>query len=259
RKVLTVLPNARDNVDPDTLHHWAQQLREDYLPDGWRRVASSPYNRVAHHRELGLYCKEFVPRSPAERLRGLLRGSRATRARRNGAQLMYYGFRASRPLHWGRLPGGTEYIFMHAAPGMDINEWLRELDGSDAQTLRRKHELLRALGRHIGRLHATGFIHGDLRPGNIIAEEADNSFRFTLLDNELTTRHSPPPGRSILRNIMQIDLVPAEALSATDRMRFFSAWRSQMRHFTPVEAKVVAREAHRWALRRMALKGAVGR
>ena len=65
----------------------AGQLSEDYLPDGWERVHSSPYARVAFNEEHQLYYKEFLPRSPAEAMKALFRGSRARRARVNGDTL----------------------------------------------------------------------------------------------------------------------------------------------------------------------------
>lgn len=234
----------------ETLHHWAEQLSQDYLPDGWQREASSTYSRVAYNAQLKLYYKEFLPRSPAQRLVARLRGSRATRIRRNTDTLHLYGFNAPRPVHHGKLGSGHEYLFMTAAPGKSIQQWLYDLQGSGAQQQRERRALLRALGSYIGRLHGTGFIHRELDRENIFADKRHCGFHITLLDNEHSARQVPPPGRIILRNLTALNMLPLQDLSVSDRMCFFRAWRSQMRHLSKVEARVVAREAQRAALRR---------
>jgi hypothetical protein len=104
-------------------------------------------------------------------------------------------------------------------------------------------------------VHATGFVHGDLRPGNVLAVQTQDGFRFTLIDNERNTRKTPTPGKMLLRNLMQLNMLPRKDLSRTDRMRFLQAWRRQMRDLSPVEAKILASEAYRWALQRMRARG----
>ncbi|MEM9254521.1 MAG: lipopolysaccharide kinase InaA family protein [Pseudomonadota bacterium] len=232
------------------LHQWALELADDYVPDGWERVSSSPHTRVAYHATLALYYKEFFARSPAENAKARFRGSRAQRATRNAAALLYVGIDAPRTLYSGRLPSGSEYLYSLAAPGESIKHWLRKTaDTRDTVFIRR--QLLSEFGRFIGRLHATGFVHGDLRPGNVLAEHRGSGFHFTLLDNERNQQLHPPPGRALLKNLMQLNMLPTSVLSKSDRLRFFKAWHTQMRELTHVEAGVIASEALRWALDRM--------
>lgn len=234
------------------------QLSEDYLPDRWERVSHSAYTRVAVHRELELYYKEFLTRSPAASLQALAVGSRASRARANAEALLLAGIDAPENIHWGQLSGGTEYLFTTAAPGVGINYWLRDrLAGTDAETLRLRRQLLHALGTFIGRVHATGFIHGDLQPDHVLAELLQEQFRFTLLDNARISRKTPAPGRLLLRDLIQLNMLAPKIVSRTDRMRFFRAWRRQMRELSPIEAKILATEAYRRALRRLRHKGQV--
>ena len=234
----------------------ARQLSDDFLPDSWERVHSSTYTRVAFNKEQQLYYKEFLSRSPAESIKAKLRGSRATRARINGDRLLWAGIDAPVNIFWGRLPRGREYLFTSAAPGQSVTHWLQvTLADPTAEQLRQKRLLLQALGTFIGRVHATGFIHGDLRPGNVLASLQDGRFRFTLLDNERVVKKNPPPGRMLLRNLMQLNMLPHTIIDRTDRMRFFCAWRRQMRDLSPVEAKILGSEAYLWALRRMHDKG----
>jgi len=232
------------------------QFSEDYLPDRWELVSNSALTRVAVHHELGLYYKEYITRSPAASLQALARGSRATRARINGEALLLAGIDAPETIHWGQLPGGAEYLFTTVAPGETLNHWLRNrLADREGETLQLRRQLLHALGTFIGRVHATGFIHGNLRPDHVLAALQQDQFRFTLIDNERNARKTPAPGRLLLRDLIQLNMLSPAVVSRADRMRFFRAWRRQMRELSPIEAKILGAEAYRRALRRMRHKG----
>lgn len=234
------------------MQHCAAQLADQRLPAGWELVNSSAFTRVACNRERQLYYKEFLPRGPAESLKALLRGSRACRARKNGAALLYAGIDAPLNICWGKLPGGREYLYTAAAPGQGVTQWLRlTLAERTAEQLLLRRQLLEALGTFIGRVHATGFIHGDLRPGNVLAALQHGKFRFTLIDNERNVQKIPPPGKMLLRNLMQLNMLLPSDLSRTDRMRFFRAWRRQMRDLSRLEAAILGTQAYHWAMRRL--------
>lgn len=222
------------------------------MPAGWERVRSSAYTRVAHHSGLHLYYKQYLSRSPAASLKESVRGSRGTRARLNAEALLLMGFDAPHSVLWGKLAGGGEYLFTVEAPGEPVDRWLREnLAKPDPAQLRSRRQLLHALGTYIGRLHASGFVHGDLRPENILAGQTQDQFRFTLVNNERNSRRTPIPGRLLLRNLMQLNMLPLADLGRTDRMRFFKAWHRQMRELSAVEAKILAVESYRRALRHL--------
>lgn len=230
-------------------------MSDDYLPDGWERVSSSASTRVAVHRKLQLYYKEFLTRSPAAVLQAQVKGNRATRARLNAEALLLAGIDAPHNVLWGQLPGGGEYLFTVAVPGASIRRWLCEtLASRDEEQLRLRRQLLYALGTFIGRVHATGFIHGELSPDNVLAALVQGQFRFTLLNNEGNTQKIPTPGKLLLRNLMHINMLPLADLGRTDRMRFLRAWRRQMRDLSSVEGKILAAEAYRGALRRLPAK-----
>jgi hypothetical protein len=226
------------------------------LPAGWELVNSSAFARVAVNHQMQLYYKEFLPRSPIESLKALVRGSRAERARKNGAALLHAGIDAPVNVFWGKLPGGRQYLYTAAAPGQGITQWLRNtLTERSGEQLRRRRQLLAALGTFIGRVHATGFIHGDLRPGNVLVCLQHETFHFTLIDNESNVQKVPPPGKMLLRNLMQLNMLLPSDISRTDRMRFFCAWHRQMRDLSPLEAKILGAEAFHWAMRRLYDKG----
>lgn len=238
--------------DIAALHGIARQLGAQELPQGWAIVPSSRSARVAHNPEQQLYYKEFLQRSPLDRFKAILHGSRAQRARLHGDALLRAGIDAPQNIAWGSLSGGREYLFTRAVEGEDLGSWL-EHTREDSLAMRR--QLLAELGQFVGRVHATGFVHGDLRPGNVLARHNGDRFLFTLLDNERTVQRLPPPGRMLLRNLMQLNMLPLHVLGRTDRMRFFRAWRRQMRDLEPIEAKLLAAEAYQWALQRMYEKG----
>lgn len=212
--------------------------------------------RVACHKGDNIYYKEFLPRSPLEKLKALVKGSRATRARLHSEALLLAGFDAPVNIAWGKLSGGREYLFTHAVAGAGITQWLRfTLTARDPASLDQRRQLLRELGIFIGRLHATGFIHGDLRPSNVLAVKHAQRFQFSLIDNERNVQQIPPAGKGLLKNLMQLNMLLPTDLTRSDRMRFFKSWRSQMRDHSDTEAELLAVQAYQWACRRLKAKG----
>lgn len=214
------------------------------MPDSWERVSSTVSTRIAVNREQQLFYKEYQLRSPVEALQSMLRGSRATRARRHNAALLRAGIDAPESVLWGKLPGGREFVFTVAAPGENVRRWLcTTLVDKSKEQLRLRRQLLVELGTFIGRVHATGFLHGELTPENVLAAQQPDKFGFTLIDNEHNTIRKPPPGRMLLRNLTQLNRLPQSEVGRTDRMRFFCAWRKQMRDLSVIETKILAAEA----------------
>lgn len=221
-------------------------------------VGSSVNARVAVDQQAEVYYKEFLPRSPLETIKALVKGSRATRARLNSEALREAGFASPVNLAWGSLPDGREYLFSSAVPGYGVTTWLQEkLVSREGESLTLRRELLCGLGGFIGRMHNAGFTHGDLRTSNVLAQQNGDSFSFSLIDNERNRRRQPPAGRDVLRNLMQLNMLPPADISNTDRMRFFGQWRRQMHDLLDQEAQLFAMEAYQWAMRRLRAKGKV--
>ncbi len=245
----------QNRVNTEELHRCAMLLAERQMPDGWELVASSGSARVALHRENQVFYKEFLPRSPVETLKARLKGSRATRARKHSEALLIAGFDAPQNLAWGKLPGAREYLFTRAVRGQGVDRWIRGALASQGEaSLAQRWRFLQELGVFIGRLHASGFTHGDLRTSNVLAHEGIDDFEFSLIDNERNRQQKPAAGKHLLKNLMQLNMHSSLELSRSDRWRFFRAWHSQMRDLSALEAKLIASQAYQWAMQRLRAK-----
>jgi Lipopolysaccharide kinase (Kdo/WaaP) family len=251
------LPDLTISIPNSEAHHSiALELAAPALPTGWELVASSKFARVAVNTQKTIYYKEFLPRGPLESVKALLRGSRAARTARQSEALRKAGINAPEFLVQGKLLARREYVFFAAAQGHGVTWWLREeLPRGKSNYAHMRHELLIELETFIGQLHEAGFIHGDLRTSNVLAEWTGSSFQFSLIDNEHNFSKQPPPGRAILRNLMQLNMLLPSELSRIDRMRFLAAWRYEMSMLNDTEVDLLAREAYQWAMRRLASKG----
>jgi len=79
----------------------------------------------------------------------------------------------------------------------------------------------------VGRMHARGIVHGDLRWGNILVVEGPERPRFVFLDNERTRQYLRTPKRKVLKNLVQLNFVSDELLTRTERARFWRAYRAE--------------------------------
>ncbi len=122
---------------------------------------------------------------------------------------------------WGREPSsGRELVMTRRAPGVLATRYLR---GAPEAGFVRKRVLLRALGAEIARLHAAGFIHGDLTPFNVIADESPT---ISFIDHERTRRvwFRRIAARARRRNLVQLGRFAFSGLTRRDRMRLWSSY-----------------------------------
>lgn len=179
-----------------------------------------------HARPVLLYLKRHLDRSVLDRIKHLFRPSRAERAFYAGLLLQKYNFDSPQIAAFLRKKKGlaaSEDILI--TRGISNTSSLtavlttNTLNGGqlDRRTRRR---LFLQLGKTIGRMHATGICHGDLRAGNVLVRAEAGGFTFTLIDNERTRKY-----RSLLphlrrKNLVQLNML-REGVSVTDRMRFW--------------------------------------
>jgi hypothetical protein len=139
---------------------------------------------------------------------------RALRAFRMTSALALAGFAAPAPL----------VVAVRKDEGLLVT---REVAGSALATVvaafprdarRAKRALLAGLGAEVARLHAAGFVHGDLVPPNLLVA----GDRFVFLDNDRTMRL--PLAVGARRNLVQLGRFVVPGVGLTDRVRVLRAY-----------------------------------
>ena len=107
---------------------------------------------------------------------------------------------------------------------------------------------IRDFGRTIGRMHARGISHGDLRLGNILVRRDDNLWRFFFIDNERTKKNAGLSFVNRIKNLVQLNMGPHGIMSNTDRMRFLAVYlaeNSMSKTMTKILIKAILRKTAR--------------
>ncbi len=222
---------------PDVLSsiqgEWAQKYRQEIavllqgiLPEGWQWVASSREAVVAATTsEPFVFYKEFLPRSPFEKIKSLVRGSRCQRARQQAEILKAAGLTSPAILCWGQ-GRKNEFLLTAGFAGIGFFQFLKaHFSGSLSQDqLQRKRLLLQEAGTLIGRLHSKGISHGDLRQNNLLVQENEMGFAFCFIDNESNKAWRQVPRAKVVTNLVQFSICTGHVLTRTDLLRLFGAY-----------------------------------
>jgi tRNA A-37 threonylcarbamoyl transferase component Bud32 len=199
------------------------------------RVPSSDYTHVfkcnlsldsvAHP----LYLKKYLSRSTLDFVKHLFRSSRAKRAFNATLMLQKNGFDApvvvglfeqrTGPFCAGNLLLTEEIENSKSMPQL-LTDFCQKSAGDNSI---RKRALIEAFGEIIGRMHAKGIFHGDLRLGNVLVVREERKWRFFFIDNERTKKFYRLPPRLRLKNMVQINMFRS-GITNTDRLRFFKAY-----------------------------------
>ncbi|MBN1507460.1 MAG: hypothetical protein JW955_11470 [Sedimentisphaerales bacterium] len=232
--VLWVSPDVRDQEMEEALSAGPQALAERFQAEPVQSSQASRVWRFAavfHGERVGVYLKEYLDRSALDRIKLVVRPDRAMRALRASRMLVEHGFRAPEVIAVGRGRASTVarrstcfMITREVTDAVPIYNYLTPDPVEPAPcSLRQRRELLRQLGHMVGRMHSEGIVHGDLRPGNVLARRTDGRWEFFLLDNERTRRPLRLYGFLRRKNLVQINMFP-RGVSRTDRLRFFCAY-----------------------------------
>ena len=198
-------------------------------------VTASKFSRVhrfsadlantKHH----FYLKEYLYRSTWDFVKHLCRKSRARRAFE--ATLILSKNNLNAPAAIALVQYKTAFIckrnfllteeIRNCAQLYKAIAELSQADGTES--LRRKRDLISSLGRTIGRMHAAGIFHGDLRAGNVLVGKADQTWQFFFIDNERTRKFRRLPNRLRLKNLVQTNMF-RKNITRTDRLRFFKSY-----------------------------------
>ncbi len=236
----------------------ASLLLSGALPAGWEWVASSGNSVVARRMApYPVYFKEYLERSPFERVKGWFRGSRCRRARRQGELLASQGFRTPMVLCWGSL-GPREFVLTEGAKGLGLQDYLgvHWRPPLSEEMIRVKRLIIGELGNEIGRLHREGIFHGDLRPNNILIAFSPESQKpeFSFIDCERNRHYETLPMRLVRKNLVQIGMIFPPLVTLQDRARFLKAYCAACGRFSPKEARLLAERVHRRTRERLSAK-----
>ncbi len=201
----------------------------------YQRVASSDYANVFFTRmsvgdqSVGVYIKDYCFRSRADFLKHFFRASRARRAFNASFMLRENGFNAPEPLILMQKKAGpfTTKAILITREAVDAQKLRHTFWKVVENGLTPKRNFLKKFGRVIGRMHARGIIHGDLRIGNVLVQESGGDHSFWFIDNERTVRFASPPVNLIKKNLVQLNMFGYKSLSNTDKMRFIKEYAQQ--------------------------------
>jgi len=178
-----------------------------------------------------VYLKFYLYRSAWDFVKHLARPSRAQRAYKASLMLAENGLRSPEVVAVAANCIGPVCIknFLITQSLEEAQPLWKHIRGdkeggfSKLDNISQRAVLLKRLGKTIGKMHAAGIFHGDLRSGNVFVKKVDNEWEFFLLDNERTKKYAHIRNRLRLKNLVQINMFK-EGLSRTDRMRFFKAY-----------------------------------
>jgi len=199
------------------------------------KVPSSDYTRVFrcnvsfNGTERAFYLKQYLFHSLWDFVKYLLRSSRARRAFEASLMLQSRGFDV--PAVVGLFerrfgPFHTDNALLVRAVEHSKSLWQcrRQIKGSNTEeALREKRQLIASFGETVGRMHAEGIFHGDLRLGNVLVQRKEGKWQFFFIDNERTKKFFRLLARLRLKNLVQINMY-RQGITNTDRMRFFKAY-----------------------------------
>jgi hypothetical protein len=169
---------------------------------------SSRHARTVHVATSGVFVKAY----PAPD------GRRASRAFRMGRALAARGFGAPTAVLVARR-GDAGLLVTRDVGGTMLADAVARL-ARDRTDLRQKRALLARLGSEVGRLHAAGFVHGDLVPPNV--QVRDRAIVF--LDHDRTRRSRFLVWLSSRRNLVQLGRFVVPGVTLTDRARVLAAY-----------------------------------
>lgn len=218
----------------------------DAYQNGWlelaKKIPSSKSTSVyLINIPLAGFYKEFLSRGYLDQFKALLVGSRCAKHIKQSKILSKKGFDTPRILASGRL-GRNEFVVSQAVNGISFGEYLSATlrRPGTVKALHRKRLLFAELGRFIGRLHAAGVVHGDLRPNNLLLVFENSQPGWYVIDNERNKLTSNPSRKQLVKNLIQINMFHGIDMTMTDRRRFFKGYFSIFQ--SPYDARALEQE-----------------
>ena len=179
--------------------------------------------------ETCLYCKQYLPRSVWDSIKHSVRASRGKRAFRASLMLQREGFGTATIVgllerQVGVLRTDDLLITKEIEGAKPSSDLLKGVCGNPIRSsTARKRRFIESFGEVVGKMHAAGIFHGDLRSHNILVRQQNTSWEFFLIDNERTKKFRWLPFRLRLKNLVQINMY-REGITNADRIRFFNKY-----------------------------------
>jgi hypothetical protein len=237
----------RLRVKPET---WSSPLWAEIRA----RIAETAQDK--HPRTLrlagGYYLKIYSPPKGAARIKDVMRRSKALRALKQTDALLRLGFHAPPVVAAGEERAGGflrgAFLLMREIEGQPLIQVLRErfVPPLAAAEIGLKRRWLSRLAAEIRRMHASGFVHGDLVPSNVfVGFNPEGEAIFYFMDHDRTRRYPRRlPHRLWRRNLVQLNRIVLPGVSLQDRMRFARVYFDKAR-WGPSERRLI-----RWLERR---------
>jgi tRNA A-37 threonylcarbamoyl transferase component Bud32 len=210
-------------VDPTISHEQRGTFEKVQSSD---TAAVYRYSMTIQEREKVLYLKQYPYRSPLDAVQHLIRPSRAKRAFDAGMMLEKHGLHTPEIVAFLQKKNGmlcTEDILVtKEMKNATALQFL--LTGELSISQQDKRQMITELGKAVGRMHAAGIFHGDMRGGNVFVTHPSNDWQFIFIDNERTAKYPVLPFWLRRKNLVQLN-IHRNNISATDRMRFLRAYR----------------------------------
>lgn len=219
-------------------------------PQDWVKLPSSNNSRVYRFCVKGKWYifKEYLMRDAFDYIKHLFVGSRAYKAWKSGEYLISKGFHTPILVAFGEKKRAfillRSFLITELVPETaGLYDYAKNTFKSPFTTdmIKIKRSILRSFGEFIGRLHARGIVHGDIRLNNILIQQSENENIFYLLDNERNKFFVRKiPGRLRLKNLVQLNMIIQPEITFTDRLRFFSAYLDENPELKPYAREWIA-------------------
>ncbi|MHC4642336.1 MAG: lipopolysaccharide kinase InaA family protein, partial [Planctomycetota bacterium] len=164
-------------------------------------------------KERCFYFKQYLYRSALDFIKHLVRPSRAQRAFEATLMLEQNGFEAPIIVAMGErkssfLDRGNFLVTIEVEGAKQIHQFIPDnLEDFTKKQLNDMRELIRAFGHTVGKMHAAGIFHGDLRLGNVLVRQGKNGWHLFFIDNERTRKFRRLPARLRLKNLVQANIL----------------------------------------------------
>ena len=200
-----------NRLPPWTCDGWVGACAADALQaQSWLAAAGAGGGRRSRHARCVQIEAAFVKTYPAA-------GDKALNAWRMGDALRAAGFAV--PVVLLVATKGVAGLLVTAdIGGTGLLPYLAAMHAASDRGARRL--LLRGLGVEVARLHAAGFVHGDLVPSNIQVIGAG----FGLLDHDRTRQSRVLVQVAARRNLVQLGRFVVPGVTTTDRWRVLAAY-----------------------------------